>query len=505
MNARNGALIPEIIDHVTSEQKAEAEEYRFFRFIPEAPGSVVPGGPTLHWDGPCFKGNSASAVQKSPGSYEITFNFGNASEFTCSELLLLGTVGQLSVHEFVFAGRRTLNWTLAANASDALLWDAETKGIRVFVMPDGVEQTLASITATAELFEPILTKPVAEAAAKVNLEFMERYAQRKMVRRNVTDVILPESEIHSGDFLGVIRLDGLDPMLSWAMGSTTGHTTVAMWEGGQLYVCESTSNGSYWDVNGIQRTPYRDWISAAKAASYSVVHLPLAQKYRDMFNETLAWQFFNNVVGFDYGYYNMLWGWVDTLQDNYPCLPPDYTRCLSFGIIEVAFPFISTYIHQFEMFYDQAWNKRLNTAGLDFATVLKTAHDRGIPEASLPVIVEQDQWMYVTTRYFRPAVGPSMVCCAFVCHIWKAAGLFAEIDEEINCNELTNWDDYSLLMFNTSSRAQMCVDADPNNTLCQLLGEYTLELNDVNTKLAYPHIAEKCPSLGPDYKKPDNC
>lgn len=57
-------------------------------------------------------------------------------------------------------------------------------------------------------------------------------------------VELNEKEVYSGDFLGIIRLDGLDPMLAWAMGSTTGHTTIAMWEDNQLYVMESQAKGS---------------------------------------------------------------------------------------------------------------------------------------------------------------------------------------------------------------------------------------------------------------------
>ena len=43
-------------------------------------------------------------------------------------------------------------------------------------------------------------------------------------------MILNESDIHSGDFFGVIRLDGLDPMLAFGMGSHTGHTALALWE-----------------------------------------------------------------------------------------------------------------------------------------------------------------------------------------------------------------------------------------------------------------------------------
>ena len=64
------------------------------------------------------------------------------------------------------------------------------------------------------------------------------------------------------DFFGIVRLDGLDPMLAWAMGSTTGHTTVALWNRSTadaaddyLMVCESTAKDVYWPVNGVQCTP----------------------------------------------------------------------------------------------------------------------------------------------------------------------------------------------------------------------------------------------------------
>ena len=76
-----------------------------------------------------------------------------------------------------------------------------------------------------------------------------------------------ESYIHDGDFLGVMRLDGLDTMLAWGMGSTTGHTLICMRdEQGQLHVLESTTNSSYWPTNGIQSTPYETWLKQAEAA-----------------------------------------------------------------------------------------------------------------------------------------------------------------------------------------------------------------------------------------------
>ena len=61
----------------------------------------------------------------------------------------------------------------------------------------------------------------------------------------------------------VCRLDGLDTMLAWAMGSSTGHTAVAVRVDGELYVSESTTKDGYWPTDGIQKTPWKQWIAQA--------------------------------------------------------------------------------------------------------------------------------------------------------------------------------------------------------------------------------------------------
>lgn len=43
-----------------------------------------------------------------------------------------------------------------------------------------------------------------------------------MAERPVEDVPIAAEDINDGDFFGVLRLDGLDPMLAWAMGAHTG-------------------------------------------------------------------------------------------------------------------------------------------------------------------------------------------------------------------------------------------------------------------------------------------
>jgi len=112
--------------------------------------------------------------------------------------------------------------------------------------------------------------------------------------RNITRVDIPKTSFKSGDFLGIIRLDGLDPMLAWGMGSHTGHTAITMWVDNELYVVESTTNSAYWPTNGIQMTQFDKWIQQAESASYNVVHLPLDPVVAKTFNEAKAYAFFKN-------------------------------------------------------------------------------------------------------------------------------------------------------------------------------------------------------------------
>ena len=61
-----------------------------------------------------------------------------------------------------------------------------------------------------------------------------------MIKRSSGRINVPASEIKSGDYLAILRLDGLDPLIMWGTGGHTGHTAVAVWFGDELYICEST-------------------------------------------------------------------------------------------------------------------------------------------------------------------------------------------------------------------------------------------------------------------------
>jgi len=317
----------------------------------------------------------------------------------------------------------------------------------------------------------------------------------------------PKAEhVKSGDFFGVIRLDGLDPFLGWAMGSTTGHVTVALWMDGDLYVCESTTANAHWPTNGIQRTPYNQWLQQAKDAGYNVVFAPLNEKQSKAFNEENAKSFFLSTQGLDYGYYNMFWGLIDTMTDNYPCLPLNSGYdgdgrqgvCIQWELLEVLFGTLDRQIpYLSNMFWNQAFNLRLSTVGESTANLFYNAFtNKGIISQQIPFIPEQDSFMYQTTRDGVPASGRSMVCCVFVCSIWKSAGVFATYglnDDQINCSEFTNVNDYALNIFSTEKGYK------------QIIGDWSLELNRFHTKDPYEHMNQACASLSPEYTEDPLC
>jgi len=303
--------------------------------------------------------------------------------------------------------------------------------------------------------------------------------------------------------LGVIRLDGLDPMLAWAMGSHTGHTAITLWIDGELYVCESTVNSPYWPNNGIQKTPWDEWLDLAEKASYNVVHLPLSPAVAKTFNTTAAIQFFDSVLGLPYGFHNLFTGWIDTHEDNFP---GNLTKELAILLM----PF-GEWLLQKELgvgetfdFLRQGFNKRLGTSDLSIVDAYMVAQKRGRTLMDVVVMPEQDSWIFTNGKGFRP--GPSMVCDVLVMRVWKAAGIFGKLTDSIQATEFTNWDAYTLNIFDSAYvRPQQCVEADPDSQFCQLLGQYRMSLPGYNTVTPYPHMREHCPTLPPKYIKPANC
>jgi len=283
------------------------------------------------------------------------------------------------------------------------------------------------------------------------------------------------------------------------MGSHTGHTTITWWIDGELYVLESTISSNYWPINGIQKTPWDQWITQAQNANYNVVYLPLNPKIAAKLDNESAIAFFNSVKGLPYGFHNLFTGWIDTAEGNYP--PPLHSEAvmlLASWAEWILIPEGDTYDY-----LQQSLNKRLGTTDLSINQAYMVAAKKGLTFEDLINLPELDSWTYEDSNGVS---GPSMVCDVFVMRMWKAAGVFGDLTNQIQAAEFTNWDAYSLNIFDSNFiRPSQCVKADPDSQFCQLLGKYRMALPDYNTYAPFPHMREKCPSTPPLYIKPAGC
>jgi hypothetical protein len=287
--------------------------------------------------------------------------------------------------------------TFSPPKTKAEVWDMMERGPRIFLYPISPEEVTLNLAATLALFEPCLTEGVGDAFADLNREFLSAFAGIEMNARSeeAPEILeVPAEMIKNGDTFNIMRLDGLDPMIAWAMGAATGHTAVAMWKDEQLHICESNALSPYWPVNGVQCNLYLDWLEYGRKAGYNMVLVPLDQEKSDALNMTAAWQFVESMLGVDYGYEVVLTGLLDTLYDNMPCAGSGQTMCLEPEHLEFLFSYIERVAKAAARVAKPVVMQR---AGVPFdrpiIEAFYQAHLDGMAATQLPLMPEKDGWI----------------------------------------------------------------------------------------------------------------
>jgi len=290
--------------------------------------------------------------------------------------------------------------------------------------------------------------------------------QIKMEEREITKVEIDPSTIRSGDFFGLIRLDGTSPIIMYGTGAGITHCTIAVHIDGELYIAEST-DGNYVTAHGIQKTKWADWIKLKEETSYHVIHLPLTDEAAAKFDNDKALEFFSTVEGLPYGYHNFLFGWVDTANDNWPPLLPREIVPVAVHLMEHVSPKGAW------NYFNAAMNMRLETgAELNIEQIAALASEKNMSVEDVMAMPEIDGWLYTGEE---PRDGRSYVCSAFTTAMYKAAGMFDDL--EINATEFHPYDAIRMNFYQTApERPQACIDADPDIAYCQLLGNYRINL-----------------------------
>lgn len=263
-------------------------------FVPEYIGSLRPGGGGIHWTGNCFNETSSEVNMDPLHNLKVTVEMHSPVAIFCEDAYFIATPFRYDLVDFLLHGKYEINW---GKMEGEELEDMTANGVRIFRLSQSVARTIVDTWETLQLFLGALTggPGVPRSVADKNLNFLSKYANYQMLPAANLATVDP-SRMRSGDMIGVVRLDGLDPLIMWGTGSHLGHTAILMRAGnGSLYVCESQSKSNYWPKDSIQRTEWSQWVEWAKKASYNVVWMPLRDDVREKFDEASAMKEFEQL------------------------------------------------------------------------------------------------------------------------------------------------------------------------------------------------------------------
>ena len=219
------------------------EEYPYWNFLPQNLGAAIPNRAAYLIQGAkCFDYEVFAEWESDDLlSVKLTASSKHHLEKLCTDHLLLESGTSFLVEHVSEEGVYEYEWEVPDDAIDSERWDLDQKGVRINHFLHSPAISYKNILKTLLLFVPEFSANPPSYFFEMNREFLESYTEFSYPERDPSlNVDLDDADINSGDLFSLIRFNGLSSTLSWGMGSTSSHTTAALWIGGQLYVVEST-------------------------------------------------------------------------------------------------------------------------------------------------------------------------------------------------------------------------------------------------------------------------
>lgn len=487
------------LNDTTQIEECRPSHSDYFKFTSKIVASPKKTDEIFTYESFCF--NQVAITIKALGTDTVTavITTGTKKTVGCGEAYFISTGAHFHLVNLVLPGEHKFIFNkLSAKDMEYITGI----GVRFLRFCDTAMHFLPDLFKTIQMFLgglgldpriPFFGSHVPQEMQEANVEFIKHATGFQWRAREPVFIDLDPKYIRSGDFLAITRFDGLDNIIHWGAGSHSGHSVMALWdrsgEEPELYIVES-QDAWYWPTAGLQRTKWATWKKQAFNADFNVAILPLRAEFADRFNEDRAWEWFRETQGMPYGYRNFLFGWIDTLQDNYP-EPLDINYAyLVLRMLEYINPQAADTLLQ------EALNWRLGTQGLKMFDIELEANRQGKTLNDLFAMVEVEGHKY--------SDGYSYVCSSYVMSYYTRSGMLGEITAY--ATEFTPRDVYSLDIFDLNwTRPQECINADPELPYCQIMGQWKMDLPDYSTVTPYSHMAERCPTIAPWYDRPDGC
>ena len=449
----------------------------------------------------CFEKNTVAFKEMSRDKIVLSLENSGKTDTWCSELFIFHTSNHNYLQFIAFEGfHEIVIKRITQDDKDEI----KVNGVKLYGFCAGLVNTVKSFFLTLKAFygglgidphakNPKFRPSIPKDMEKANLRILELFNHYTPERRkNDTIVNFDKKTIHSGDFLLISRMDGLDPLIMIGAGGRSGHSAVCSWVGDELYVLESQS-GWYWPHDGIQRNKWEDWLKWAHNADFNVALLPIREEYRNKFDNAKAMEWFENEVeGLNYGYHNFISTWIDTVDKNFPFFATSEILEFLFSLVSKVYPPAS------DLIITENINIRVGKQNLSFQQAIAEAARQGKSLEQLLAEPEMEGIKY--------SDGLNYVCSCFVVAYWKHGGLFGDLD--LSPNEFGPRDIYMLDIFDKNvTRPQECIDDNPDLPYCQVMGRFILDLEEgaYSSIKPYAHMNERCSSQGPDFIREEGC
>lgn len=464
----------------------------YWQFVPAQVATFSPSSPSVSWNGDgCFQDMSVNAKWISGTEAEITITGSNPTSLLCSDSYLVTTpYGAKFAILTSLTPSHTVKWTAKSGTLEGQY--AKINGLQLYVLPCGLIGSIESLLKTISLFDAPTTAELFSNNAAF-LRQMNVWGPDTGVFNRTIDYTALKQYVRSGDYVAILRLDGLDPLIMWGVDGRTGHSAIAVHRDGVLHICESTDKNPFGPVYfpppyGLICHTWDEWMPLAHAAGFAVSVLPIADQFSNGFSEDAFWAWFDRVAGQPYGYHTFLFSFLDT-ADPFTNLPQPLTLDFAAMVLNYLDHLLPNTTQGVSVFSTMTWglNYRLGTncgtlsCILDHVTsnAMSNKHPRNVAEAvSMP---DNDAWTF-NGNY-------SFVCSAFAAHGYKTAlGASFPVWHGISSTEQSPRDNYEMGIYNaTYFNEQNCPggfqkgDAQSNGGYCQIMGPYDMILNGYNS------------------------
>jgi len=201
--------------------------------------------PKATYQGRCFEEITFEYVKTSETSFDVNVTTANPKNSLCKDVIFFANTEIQHFEVFFFHGSHRLTFQMNSPEAQA---DVGQQGIKAFAFCENVIQDIESLWTTLKAFVggisdhphiPVIGSHVPPYMEKANVEFINEALGVQLQKRTTQIVDIDPDTIQSGDFFGIMRLDGLDPIIMYGTGSRIGHNTMALRFDGELYVVES--------------------------------------------------------------------------------------------------------------------------------------------------------------------------------------------------------------------------------------------------------------------------